>query len=218
MDDKFKKRYWAKVVKKGPNDCWEWAASVTSEGYGQIRYQRKMVKAHRIAVMLDGRNPQGLHVCHTCDNRSCVNPSHLFIGTHADNMRDMVNKGRNANGDLRGEDHPNATLTETAIADILVLAEKGNNSTHIAKIYGVGRACISDIVRGVNWKHIDRSNYNLPNNKAPTILSLRQVKTIRKLLAAKELTQEQIAAKFGISRKTVGNIKAGRTWAGLGES
>ena len=86
-------RFWAKVDKSG--DCWLWTASKTKEGYGYFRFDGAMRKAHRMSWLLtNGEIPEGMLVCHTCDNPSCVNPKHLWLGTNRDNMDDMNAKGR----------------------------------------------------------------------------------------------------------------------------
>lgn len=90
-------RFTQKIDKS--DGCWVWTASKNSSGYGTFKFDGKNIRAHRFAYELwIGVIPEGMHVCHNCDNPSCVNPEHLFLGTHQDNMRDKKNKGRNNNG------------------------------------------------------------------------------------------------------------------------
>lgn len=113
-------------------------------------YQRKKYPAHRAAYLLFvGPVPDDLFVCHRCDVRPCVNPSHLFLGTQSDNLRDMVNKGRG--NCRRGERHAHAKLTDNAAAEILRL-----NLPHaeIAAHYGISKRTVSSIKTRVTWKHI----------------------------------------------------------------
>lgn len=90
------KRFWDKVKIAGPNDCWEWQAGKDKNGYGSFRIGKgSMKRAPRVAWELkNGPIPNGMVVCHVCDYPACVNPGHLFLGTHGDNMRDMRKKGR----------------------------------------------------------------------------------------------------------------------------
>ena len=89
------KRFWDKVDKTG--ECWIWTAYTKTDGYGQFKFDGKMRGAHRMAWLLtNGEIPDGMLVCHTCDNPSCVNPNHLFLGTNQDNADDKMNKGRHA--------------------------------------------------------------------------------------------------------------------------
>lgn len=95
-------RFWGKVELGASGQCWVWTASVTGKGYGKISIAWKMLQAHRVAFeWFHGPVPSGLYVCHRCDHRRCVNPEHLFVGTHRDNVDDMLRKGR-----ASGQDHP----------------------------------------------------------------------------------------------------------------
>lgn len=143
-------RFRAKVDSSGgENSCWNWLGSLTETGYG--RFDRSE-RAHRISYELFiGEIPQGLHVCHSCDNRKCVNPKHLFLGTRAENMADMVRKGRQ----LKGESRPDHKLTEEQVKLIRSKYRKGS-ITHqsLADEFGVARTTITIILNGTNWKHI----------------------------------------------------------------
>lgn len=95
-------RFWSKVDIKGPDDCWEWQASMYPNGYGQFRLSKQEGYAHRSAwTLINGEIPKGMYICHKCDNRACCNVNHLFLGTHKDNMQDCSKKGRTSNQNKR---------------------------------------------------------------------------------------------------------------------
>jgi len=145
------KRFWNKVVKR-TNGCWEWTASIAWNGYGRFKYAGKMALAHRVSYILKyGPVPDGMMVCHTCDNRKCVNPDHLFLGSHQDNMDDMVTKGRGATKDQTRAKNGNAKLSENDVMTIKGRLEQGDKNTHIAKDFGVHHSTISAIKRSVSW-------------------------------------------------------------------
>ncbi len=144
-------RFWSKV-KRGPG-CWERQASCTSHGYGQIRIDGKKYGAHRVSwEMGHGPIPKEMCVCHTCDNPSCVRPSHLWLGTKKDNTQDARNKKRlrgNPNG--KGEEHPGSIVTES---DVKRIRKDNRTQTVIAQEYGIKQSTVSLIKLRKRWKHI----------------------------------------------------------------
>ena len=152
MDDKDVQRFWSKVDKSGGEDaCWEWQG-YTADGYGSIKIDGKMTRVHRLSWILhNGVIPDGLCICHHCDNRKCCNPTHLFMGTRADNNYDMERKGRGRN--LKGEKHGMAKLTLKQVKEIRKLHRKGYlNQADLAKRYGVNRTTIWEIIHRNNWR------------------------------------------------------------------
>lgn len=144
-------RFWSKVDKT--SNCWEWQAAKDVDGYGRFQLNGKTGLAHRIAYELDvGEIPEGMCVLHKCDNPKCVRPDHLFVGTHADNVRDREEKGRGGHGTLNGTDHGRSILTDE---DVIWIRSKPNmNQTEMAKKLGVHRTVICNIVNRKAWKHL----------------------------------------------------------------
>lgn len=161
--EKLEARFWAKIDKRGPDECWEWVGAVNKNcGYGVFQLQTKTtVYAHRVAAFLYGlvtnikapvNKKAAAFVLHTCDNRKCCNPRHLYIGTLQQNTRDM-RKRRRAYVP-RGEEHPNAKLTNTQVVVIRQRYAKGVLQTALAKEYNVSFATISDIVKGKSYAQL----------------------------------------------------------------
>jgi len=155
---RLEERFWSKVDKSG--DCWEWMAGKSNNGYGYFSLRGKTVQAHRVSWELhSGEIPKGdgYHgtcVLHTCDNRGCVNPKHLFLGTAKDNTSDMVEKGR-ANGP-KGERNSGNKLTETDIINIRkIYAWRLATQKTLGILFNVGQAQVSRIVHSKRWRHIE---------------------------------------------------------------
>lgn len=140
--------FWARV-RRGPDDaCWEWQGLQTPKGYGQVRFNGKNLRAHRLAWELTfGSVPDGMFVCHKCDNPSCVNPGHLFLGTPSDNMLDKQNKGRTAIGERVGSARLNP-------ADVVEIRASNQGCRVLARRYGVDRKTIINVKRYETWKHL----------------------------------------------------------------
>ena len=129
--------------------CWEWTAAKSKGGYGQIRSRHGLHYAHRTSFELHfGPIPAGMFVCHRCDNRACINPEHLFVGTNAENVADKVAKGRQP----RGSNQSGAKLNE---ADVLAIrAASGVRQRDLAARYNVDQGLISQIRAGKKWAHL----------------------------------------------------------------
>jgi len=156
MDDA--ERFWSKVNKSG--DCWEWTASFNTTGRGQFRLNGMMVLAHRLSYMMNHpitidlmEGHREILVCHRCDNPKCVNPSHLFLGSYADNNRDKEAKGRG--NPPKGEKHGHSKLTEDDVREIRTrYANGGVLQRQLALEYGVWQRTIGRIINRETWSHI----------------------------------------------------------------
>jgi len=132
--------------------CMNWIGA-TQKGYGAMRTGGQTVRAHRFAwVRANGSIPDGMHVLHKCDNPLCCNADHLFLGTHIDNMRDAVAKGRAAGGSLPGEANPNCMLKEAQVVSIL--SRKGKPSSSLAREFGVSNSTVKAIRAGRLWSYV----------------------------------------------------------------
>lgn len=143
-------KFWAKVDKRTDIECWEWQGFRLPKGYGSMSVYGKTYLTHRIAYTdYYGEIPHGMHVCHKCDNPSCCNPLHLFLGTNADNVADMVKKGRQQ----RGVKHHNSKLTEADAENIRTLyANKDISQAEIGRLYNVSQTTVGQIILRKLWK------------------------------------------------------------------
>lgn len=169
-------RFWARVTKVEDDSCWEWIGYCGKLGYGKVRLYGRDMPSHRAAYLLSkGEIPDGLCVCHACDNRKCCNPSHLWLGTMKQNSQDMVTKGRSPNqiyrqymprGDAhyyarhpeaipRGSQKPAAKLNEAIVLEARRRYAAGDATVgDLAKKYGVTDATMRYAVTGKQWRHV----------------------------------------------------------------
>jgi hypothetical protein len=137
--------------------CWNWQGKIkrTRGNYGQLtiyvrnrRPQKRTFAAHRISfAFFENQDPGAMSVMHSCDNPTCINPEHLSLGTHSENMRDMVEKGRST----KGEKNPRSLLSESAVIDIVAKIKLGKGNTEIARELPVSHAQVSNIRSGKSW-------------------------------------------------------------------
>lgn len=146
----FEKKFWAKVEKT--ETCWLWRGTVSNKGYGETRFKSKFTLVHVVSYEIHNDPvPRGLEVMHTCDVRNCVNPNHLKLGTHAENIADCINKKRHCYGEKRA----NAKLTDETVKEAIELRAKGFTYVELSKHFNISRQTISRAVRGDTWKHLN---------------------------------------------------------------
>lgn len=144
--------FWFNVQRT--DKCWIWTGTKHKLGYGQFCVGKKTWKTHRLSWLLNnGFLPETMDVLHTCDNPPCVNPEHLWIGTHSENMRDMIGKGRRVYA--VGSKAPRAKLTEEGVLSIRKLYKRSNFTfADLADLFKVSRSTIQHILHRKTWKHI----------------------------------------------------------------
>lgn len=185
--------------------CWLWLGAVSRTGYARFTDG-----AHRIAwEAYRGAIPNGLHVLHRCDNRLCVNPEHLFLGTNADNVADKVAKGRQ--GRTVGTDHPAAKLSEDSVR--LIYSDNRPFSA-IAAAFGVTKGTVIGIKNGSSWVHITGG----PAPRRPSPVGERQgtaklTEQLVRSIRADVRSHRAIAETYGISQSNVSRIKSRKLWS-----
>ncbi len=213
MDEKFIARFWSKVERKGPTECWPWRGPRHHFGHGKSASRGPWQRAHRVAYTLCvGPVPEGLCVRHRCDNPPCCNPAHLEPGTLADNVADCVSRGRNRAP--RGTENGHSKLTDSDVVAIRRSPRSVSNLT-LATRYGVSLYSISVARNGVQWKHVSEppaakserligmSGESAPSSKLPSwaVLFIRTNPL--------EMSNRDMAALLGIHPDHLGKIARG---------
>lgn len=173
--------FWSRVQRPSVEGCWPWTGYKNDRGYGVFRYAKsKAIKTHRLAYALDkGAIPEGMIVCHSCDNPPCCNPAHLWLGTYADNNRDRNEKGRTRTPFSSGyagprparEGHGSAKLTEAAVNDIRSSSSSG---AQLARAYGVSESTISRVRAGTTWGSPIPNGYEAAGEVSPNLKAKAQ--------------------------------------------
>ncbi|AFH22805.1 hypothetical protein OSG_eHP35_00105 [environmental Halophage eHP-35] len=216
------------------NDCWEWQGAKTPKGYGQIKRNKEKYYTHRVILQTHGEGftEEKNFCCHKCDNPSCVNPDHLFAGSHKDNMEDATEKGRMVGPNVKGEKHHQSKLTKEEVVEIREkYATENYQFQELAEEYDVNRPQIGHIIAGRKWKHADgpifttekiaeirKKNFpdeneeNQGSGNGNTILTEGEVVEMRKKYHNENIYQKDLAEEYGITRGAVGSIVRGDTW------
>lgn len=202
------RRFWAKVAKRGPDECWNWTASKI-RGYGVIGVGAKeKILAHRASMLLHGINPEGFCVMHSCDNPSCVNPSHLSLGSHADNMADCKNKGRQAKGDKNGR----RVLSSVEVGAIRQRYREIHSFQKVASEFGVSRMTATLAAIGETWE--GEAN-GVPPVRDDERIKVRhngrgfnhdQIRAIRRRCGDGE-SMKKLGREFGVSGTYISHIR-----------
>ena len=151
-----KVRFLEKVIINPSSNCWEWIGTIFTTGYACFWFEGKNRKASRIAYeIFKGPITPGLCVLHFCDNRLCVNPDHLWLGSNADNSNDMKTKGRSSGGSPPGERNGKAKLTNVLVTTLREEFSRGNmTQVELGKKYGITSQNVGQIISRKHWKHI----------------------------------------------------------------
>ncbi len=223
-------RFWSKVqisyLEDGSPDfekCMLWTGSKSPKGYGQFQYKTGILyRAHRFSFECFNKDDiTGLVICHTCDTPSCVNPNHLFKGTHLDNIQDKIRKGRQP----KGRQEHTCILSKQDVFNILsdVYNKKYKTIDTLADAYNVSTITIRRILNGITWK---KETYNILLNSGISLYNLRnmimgkekykltesEAQIIKNLLKEGVYTQAQIARQFSLDPSTISMINIGRNW------
>jgi len=140
-------------IKKNENGCWEWTGGLSARGYASMHYEGKRTPLHRLSyILFRGPIPNDKLACHTCDNKKCINPDHIYIGTHKTNFRDA--KERNRLRTRRGSAHPSSKLNEDKVRFIRFHYQNGFDIREMSSFFGVTKSILYQTAKGQRWKHV----------------------------------------------------------------
>lgn len=199
--------------------CWNWTSGIDAYGYGSIRISGKAFKAHRLSYVLLSKPheiteiPSEMCICHRCDNRRCVNPDHLWVGTKSENTIDMLNKGRNIIGELAG----NAIAANGIVLEIREKYATGEFTiAMLSDEYGMSLKGVHSIIIGTTWAHIGGPIHVTTKNNGEinkqSKLKESDIIEIRKLLRIGMMSHSEIGEMFSVGKSQISRISTGARW------
>jgi len=216
-------RFYSRIdtIEEGPDTgCWKIDYAKDKDGYSTFSINGTKIGSHRFMYLIHHPDEEekidNLYVCHSCDNRWCVNPDHLWLGTNDENMADMVNKNRQA----KGSDNGNSSLTENDVEEMLINIQSGyfRSTIEIMNHYDIKSFMVHSILRGEYWTHVSDEfdlkvikNVLFKNTKISKKLDDNTVRDIRKRLNIKEKPSE-IARFYNVHDSVISGIKLGKTY------
>lgn len=210
IEERFRRQF-----DKKESGCWEWNGAIDADGYGRINGTYMDVlfkKAHRLSWAMHNQRviPEGMVICHACDNTKCVNPTHLWLGTQAENQADKIAKGRHSG--VRGEQQPTSILTEAQAREILISIKP---LIELAREYGVHQSTISSIKNRKSWAHLDvphigHAPHPRANNRKGKGSKITE-EIAREILTSTE-PGKALAERYGVSPGLITNIRKRRSW------
>lgn len=195
MKTTLEEKFWGKVQKGGPDDCWNWNASLDTRGYGHMNHLGKTTRAHRISWFLAHGVESPKYVLHKCDNKKCVNPAHLFEGTHRDNLEDMAKKER----------HGFAKFSHSQVERLRVMYQKHKGhltQKRMADWFGVSKQTMCDLLKGSLRKFASGPTESADMRRKLTEAQREEVKQRYE----KGEKQASLARHFSVNRHTIGTI------------
>jgi hypothetical protein len=218
----FFERYGPRIRIGAPDECWEWTASRIAAGYGHFTRYNRQHYSHRSAyeAVHGPGSADGLLVRHRCDNPPCCNPAHLQTGTHADNHRDMMERGRD--NPVSGEAVNTAKLTESDVAEARRLAAAGMPIARLIERFPIAHTAMHAAVTGRTWTHLPGAVTVVakaigpgatPGASPTAILTEAKVREIKQALRSGSDTGAGLARRYGVGRAAISAIKKRRNWA-----
>lgn len=216
-------RFWQHVDIKSDDQCWNWLRSIDCGGYGSFGFNKRIYHAHRVAYILTHKKilTKDIHICHTCDNRKCVNPNHLWEGNHLSNNRDKAKKGRSTKGrnwkisklgSNQGVKNASAKLTEQQVLDI----RKSKDTTlNLSELYKISETTILNIKNNKTWRHLELTAPDIIESlkyKGSKIKNAKLNEEKVKIIKSSNKSAKELGKEFGVSEFLIYQVRAGKIW------